>query len=460
MVTSFLVVQLALAQAGIVNGEVVVVADTNGAAHTNSNLVAGLGSTLCAFAARGVAYAKPDVFDVVVAFTTHPLTGGVLTNDATPKATIVRASGTGYTWGSPLIVLQPSEFGSAAQLSHCVFMGPVQNLPANPDDDFRQPAFPTGTMPSGTTGIEVLGHELGHHWLVQSAYDTGDGLRAMHRSDAREPADGLEDRVSMAQLHWSHLADTQSVMYGNFITPLGNGQFKLEGGARKYGPMDQYFMGLRAPEETPPLLVINDGSQMGLIGTPLRRGESTTVSGTAVNVSVADFVRAQGVRAPAFPNAKRCFRLAFVLVTQQGTTATADQLALVDAYRRRFEGWFSFATDGRANAVTSLDVFEPCPEPPLGMDGGVVEPVDAGVEVDAGVTEQPDAGAPSSDAGILPGNNDAGTTTEPGTDTTKFKPGCECDSVPAGALLLTLLLTSRRRKVRGHGREELPHQEG
>lgn len=446
MLSTLLVVKLTLAQAGVVHGDVVVVADTNGGAHTTSNLVAGLGSTLCAFGARGLYFAKPDVFDVVVTFTTHPLSGSPVGSPATPKGTVVRATGTGYTWGSPLIVLQPGEFGSPSRLSHCVYMGPVQNLPADPDDDFLLPSFPTGTMPSGVTGIEVLGHELGHHWLVQSAYDQGGGLRAMHRADGREPADNPADRVSMAQLHYSHLADSQSVMYGNFITPLGNGQFRLEGGARKFGPMDQYFMGLRAPEDTPPMLVINDGSQMGLIGTPLRRGESQVVSGTAVNVSVADFVRAQGVRTPAFPDAKRCLRVAFVLVTQQGTTATPQQLALVDAYRRRFERWFPFATDGRANGVTSLDVFEPCPEPPL--DGGVVEPVDAGVEVDAGV----DAGATTEDdAGVeLPGEEEPprdGGFYDPTTK--KYRPGCDCTSVPAlSALALGLVLSSLRRRLR------------
>ncbi len=262
MMTGLLLV--ALAQAGVVNGEVVVVADTTGSAHSTTNLVAGVGSTLCAFAARGVAYAKPDVFDVVVAFTTDPLTGGLpVGSPATPKGTIVRASGSGYAYGSPLIVLPPSEYGSASRLAHCVYMGPVQNLPVDPDDDFRLPAFPSGTAPSGVTGIELLGHELGHHWLVQSAFDRGAGQRALHRADAREPADTLEARVSMATLHYSHLTDSQSVMYGNFITPLGNGQFKLEGGARKYGPMDQYLMGLRAPQDAPPLLVIDDGSQQG-----------------------------------------------------------------------------------------------------------------------------------------------------------------------------------------------------
>ncbi len=430
MLSTLLVV---LAQAGVVNGEVVVVADTTGSAHTTSNLIAGVGSTLCAFASRGVYYAKPDVFDVVVAFTTHPLSGASIGSPATPKGTIVRASGSGYAYGSPLIVLQPGEYGSAARLSHCVFMGPVQNLPSDPDGDFLQPAFPTGTTPSGVTGVEVLGHELGHHWLVQSAFDQGAGLDVLHRADSREPLTGTQpNRVSLATLHYSHLTDSHSVMYGNFITSLGGGQYRLEGGARKYGAMDQYLMGLRAPEDTPPLLVLDDGSGMGAIGTPLRRGEAEVVNAREVHVSVADFVRAQGVRTPAFPNAKRCFRVAFVLVTQQGTTASAEQLAVVDAYRRRFEGWFSFATDRRANAVTSLDVFEPCPEPALEADGGV----DAGLtEGDAGLPEPEPEPTPMNDAGVY----------DPST--TKFRPGCDCTSAPAlGALLWGLLLLRRTRK--------------
>src|SRR6185295_15567690 len=121
-----------------------------------------------------------------------------------------------------------------------------------------------------------------------------------------------------------------------------------EGGDRKYGPLDQYLMGLRAASETPPLMAIDDGSGRGLIAPPLPKGQSQVVSGTAVNISVNDVIRAIGPRVPAYPNTQKCFRMAFVLVTQPGHAATVDEIALVDGYRRRWEQWFPWATDGRA----------------------------------------------------------------------------------------------------------------
>jgi hypothetical protein len=440
MLAPALLVHLVLAQAGTVVGEIVVVNDASGTAHSTSNLVAGVGSTLCAFAARGLSNQRPDVFDVVVAFTTNPLTGGLISNAATPKGTLVRSTSTGAVLGSPLIVLPPSEYGSPSRLAHCVFMGPVQNAPANPDDDFRAPSFGGGTTPTGLTGIEVLGHEFGHQWLVQSAFDSGAGRSALHRADAREPANGTQmDRSSLATLHYSHLADSESVMFGNFITPLGNDQYRLSGGARKFGPLDQYFMGLRSPAETPPMRVLDDGSGMGLIGTPLRRGETETVTAQReLLVSVDDFIRVQGPRVPAFPAARRCFRVAFVLVTAQGTTATQAQLDLVDAYRRRWESWFTQATDQRANSVTSLEVFAECPEPALSVDAGVPAE-DAGVEVDGG-TEEVDAGT---NPMMTP---DAGDPEELGrVDTGKIRPGCGCSSGAEFAACFALAFLSRRR---------------
>lgn len=431
-----LVLQLSLTQVGSVSGELVVVPDPSGTGHTTSNLVAGLGATLCAYGARGVASVRPDVFDAVVVFTNHPLSGPALGSAATPRGTIVRSTSTGAMYGAPLLVLPPSDFGSAARLSHCVFMGPVQNLPASPDDDFLQPGL-SGPAPSGLSGIEVLGHEFGHQWMAGSAFEQGSGLDVLHRADPRDPLMGTQtNRVSLATLHYSHLADSRSVMFGNFITPLGGDQYRLEGGARGYGPMDQYFMGLRAPADTPPLRVLDDGSGMGLIGTPLRRGEAQTVTASEVSIAVADFVRAQGVRTPPFPLARRCFRVAFVLATQQGTTATPAQLALVDAWRQRWESWFTPATDGRGTVVTSLDVFADCPEPPLPGDAGV----DAGL-VDAGLD---DAGAIAMDAG--PAELDAGAPDAGGepSETGKIRPGCGCASGPELALTLLALLLRRR----------------
>ena len=101
MLVPALLVHLALTQTGTVVGEIVVVPDPSGTAHSNSNLVAGVGSTLCAFAARALYSQRPDVFDAVVAFTTHPLNGGLVGNAATPKGTIVRSTSAGAMFGSP-----------------------------------------------------------------------------------------------------------------------------------------------------------------------------------------------------------------------------------------------------------------------------------------------------------------------------------------------------------------------
>jgi hypothetical protein len=434
---SLLLGQLLLGQSGTVIGDIVVVTDPNGTGHANTNVAAGVGSTLCAYGARGLYSVRPDIFDGVVVFTTSSMTGGFLGgNSATPKGTIVRATSTGTGYGTPLIPLPASDYGSPARLGQCVFMGPVQNAPLNPDEDFRQPSFGGGSSPTGLTGIEVLGHEYGHHWLVFSAFDQGNGLDVLHRADT---GDGNSSTPSTsATLHYSHLADSHSVMFGNFVTPLGGGQYRLEGGERKYGALDQYFMGLRAPEETPAMRVLDDGSGMGLVGTPLRRGESAVVTAQdEVLLSVADFVRAQGPRQPAFPTAPRCFRVAFVLVLAPGaTTPTSEQFAVVEAYRKRWEGWFAAATDGRAATVTDLDAAATCPEPTL------VTVADGGV--DAGGSPAQDGGAlvqPAQDAGA---GVDAGVADR----TSKLKPGCGCNgSLPLPWTLGAFAWALRRRRA-------------
>lgn len=96
---------------------------------------------------------------------------------------------------------------------------------------------------------------------------------------------------------------------------------------------------------------------------------------------------------------------------------------------------------GGANGVTSLDVFEPCPEPSLEADAGVVF-VDAGVEpADAGAEPDVDAGPTAP----MPDPVDAGMY-DP--TTRKFRPGCECGSAPLGLALAAVLSLARRRPSR------------
>ncbi len=424
-----------LAHAARVDGNVVVVEDAQGSAHTG---FASLALNVCTFASRGLYTLLGDDFDAVMVFTTHPLQGLQYTTAVTPVGYSVRQPDPGVAYGSVLTPRSPTEYGSAATLQHCVFMGPMRTLPPSPESEFAL----------GLKAVEVLGHEFGHHWLLYAAFDKNDGAgpQALLRANLRDGASG--DPIASSTLHYSTLADSHSVMLGSFITPLGGGDFLLEGGARKYGPLDQYLMGLRSPEETPPMLVVDDGSHLGLYEQPLRPGESATRSGTAVMVAVEDVARAHGVRTPAYPNAQTCWRTAFILVTHQGHTATAQDLAVVETYRTRWETWFSWATDGRGQVNTQLNATR-CAMPQVPVDAGVAPP-------DASTVTPPDSGV--EDAFVPPTPTDAAVpdaaAPEAGTDGVIREPGCDCQSTRQPASPLALVLVGalgmvRRRMLRG-----------
>ena len=427
-----------------VAGDIVVVEDTTGQPHDTTANLGSVELALCSFAARGLYTVMPDSYDAVISFTTHPMTGPQYAlMGKTPAGNLVRQTDKGVAYGGFLIRKPPSEYGSAATLKHCVYMGPTSLLPTNPDSSYDVAAGPFGgTNPSGVTGIELLGHEFGHHWMAFAAHDAADGrgLQALFRGDPRDPEQSDREKPAAAGVHYSHLANTHSVMYGNFITRLGGGMFRLEGGARKYGPMDQYLMGLRGAHETPPLLAIDDGSQRGLIGTPLTKGQVQVVSGTGVEIPVADVIRAIGPRVPAYPNAQRCFRMAFVLITHPGHTATAQEIALVDAYRRRWEQWFPWATDGRGATDTRLSPADPCPVVPVD-----VEPPGEGAV----------SGAPLPPPAVqvaLPEPEPVTPMPEPMMEDPiyKLRPGCGCGAVEGGWLVAVLALALRgRRRMNG-----------
>lgn len=415
--------------AASVQGDIVVVEDAAGDQH-NPGLT-GLALKLCTFGARGLYDVLGDDYDAVVVFSTHPMNGFQFSTSRTPAGWSVRQDDDGVAYGSFLIPRPPSDYGSASTLKHCVYMGPLSQAPVDPD----APSDAFGTP--GLKAIDVMGHEFGHHWLVNWAFDQGDGPQALHRSNMRDMPDA--DPISSSQLHYSALSDSHSVMYGSFITALGGDRFLLEGGTRKYGPIDQYLMGLRAPDETPPMLVIDDGSRLGLYENPLAPGQSEMKTGTAVMVSVDDIVRAQGARSPAYPAAQRCFRTAFILVTQQGHTATPDEIAHVDAWRQRWGTWFPEATDGRGRVETRLVVENACPpDEPMPLDAGVSVVTDAG-------QERMDSGSARADAAVSV-VTDAGTHEDAGLGTLEDD-GCGCQVTTergACAWVAAVVLLARR----------------
>ncbi len=434
-----------VAQAGTYAvGEVVVVEDTTGSIH-NSML---LQTTFCQAAAKGLYAQFSDQYDGVVSFSTETLNVFQNVQQGTPVRQ--QTAGLGLTtWNNG------ASYGSAAKLEQCVFMAGLGALPNSPDG----PATVLGGLPLGMTGVELLGHEYGHHWLVWVTFDKNDGKGKHDLLRGYDP--GNDPSVpGKANGHYSWYASSTSPMYGSVVSSLGGGKFKIEGADRKYTELDQYLMGLRDKADVAPFFALDDGSGHGKDSVPLSKGSSATVpqfgTATRVDVTIDDVIRAEGPRVPAFPNAQKCWRVAFVLVAGQGKTPTAAEIAKVDAYRVRFENWFRGATDHRGTMDTRLNgngcLVPPTPDAGVGVpDAGAADAgVDAGTGVvdagvaDAGVVEEPDAGLPVEpvDAGRPPTKDE---TKIDGNG--KLKPGCGCSTADVGLAVFALAgLVLRRRR--------------
>lgn len=465
------------------NGDIVVVQDTSGAI---TDLVASMGSPVifpspqeqfCRAAYNAArAGGLADEFDGIISFSTsEELTDISNVWQGSP----VRSDGSGYARAnSPVMNTYTS-----SRISQCVFMGTLgrtkafipgfptsEALPANPDSAWR-PSLGIQLPIDSLTGIEMLGHEYGHHWLLGVEFDQNDGRGRQHFIRGFNEGNPDNGSPGYANQHYSLWADSRSVMYGSCITDNGNGTFRLAGCQRKYSQIDQYLMGLRASTDVAPMMVLENPSDPGK-GVdslpPATNASPTTVTATRHDITADEIVRAMGARIPAVPNARTCWRVAFVVVLKPGeTTVPPAMLTKINAYRARWSPWFSFATDGRGTMDTRINgngCFIPGTDagvhvvdagvaiPDAGQpDAGTVVP-DAGMEeVDAGIIEEIDAGPqPVGGGSAATGGGGGSVYVEPGSTTKKVVDGCGCSAgtEPLSALAFLGLLLVRRRSRR------------
>lgn len=358
-----------------------------------------------------------DRYDVLFVFTTIP--ASALTRGQQGWATRSVARGI----GRDLYRDSTADFCST-QLRHAVKMSDIGSFSDDPD------AVYTGAPGFTLSGVQVMGHELGHQWLAMVRFDRGDGERHCKlrgftppmEAPAMPACDGYLDSDFVS--HWSAYFDTGSVMYGNRITDLGGGRFRLENrGDAKYSELDQYLMGLRDPAEVAPMFYVDVGAPTAESAAfPVPVGQPQTITGTREDLTVQDVIRAEGPRVPA---RERChLKAAFVLVHDEATAPTPAEIARVDAYRRRFEAWYADATDRRGSFDTTL----------AGSGAGTVEcpavgeppPRDAGVVV-------PDAGATADAGGADGGDDDAGDDDAASTDAARGDAGARPDAAELDA---------------------------
>ncbi len=268
-----------------------------------------------------------DAYDYLVIFNTMGLSvaPGALAN-MTPVRTRVRGIGDD-------LVDAGREFGSPRRLQAILNMGPTSLYPADP----YLPVGFRGRI-TGDNTMTLLGHEAGHLFLALASVRVG-GARPM---------------LGTQSAHWSFNFNSEaSLLEGNRIADRGpDAEFRYltTGTVEGYSPLDQYLMGLRPPEDVPPMFAVFPS---GISATRLPQ-KGILFNGSRLDIPITDLVAAEGPRVPDHTVAQSRFRFAFILITAAGTEPSAQAIEQLETYRNEFEPYFNRVSDGRAWADTSL----------------------------------------------------------------------------------------------------------
>lgn len=269
--------------------------------------------------------AQPDEFDNVVIFADL----SVITEGFAYELTVANA-----IQGLNIDTFNASaDWGSGGALQSLVVMDGLEKYPDDPREVF---------LGSNST-LSVLGQEFGHRWLAFFTYRDSSGRTG-------------RDLLGRDNSHWSFFFDSDaSVMEGNDIEDLGNGQFRTVSATNRYSMLDQYAMGLVDSSQVPPMFVVLNITEV----SPARNARSSpevgvTFRGTRRNVTIDEILSSTGQRVPSAAESPRDYRQAFIYVTSAGREADASAIEKLDRIRVAWEQFLSAATDSRMRVDTTL----------------------------------------------------------------------------------------------------------
>ncbi len=230
-------------------------------------------------------------------------------------------------------------YGSAASLSTIITMGNEADWPSDPQ------AHAAGL----NSAISIVCHEQGHRWLAYVRFDADHEIK--------------DDLLGRENAHWSFLVDTRtnsqgsfsSLMEGNAWRDSGAGTFTtIESEVNYFTPLDQYLMGLRPAAEVGEIPYLVTDTQLTQFLREKSPFSGFSMSAARKTTSVDQIIEHEGPRIPEAANAAKELRVAFILLTEQGSTPSAAALEKISRYRDALLRYFSVATGGRGSMKASL----------------------------------------------------------------------------------------------------------
>lgn len=231
-------------------------------------------------------------------------------------------------------------YGSESRLSAILKMGNIAD---------NWPADPQSHAVGLNSAISIVCHEQGHRWLSYIQFE-----------EDRKTKDDLLGRDFS---HWSFLMDTRttdsgsfsSLMEGNAWRDAGGGVFvTTQSAVNHFTELDQYLMGLRGADDVGSLTYLQiDPTILDLVRerSPL---SGFSMSAVSRRISLDKIIRHEGPRVPDVTNSPKTFRIAFILLVEQGKTPSTAILEKVDRYREAQVRYFSVSTGRRGSLDSSL----------------------------------------------------------------------------------------------------------
>jgi hypothetical protein len=276
--------------------------------------------------------AHADLFDVVYVWTDFSFDNGLgvanafnVRNDI--KGIGIRLFDRGAVYGSP------------ARLSTIIAMG----------DHSKWPSDPQERTAGLNSAISIACHELGHRWLSYVLFDAEHDIK--------------DDLLGRDRSHWSFLVDTRtnsegsfsSLMEGNSWRETSPGNFTtVQNSVNHFSDLDQYLMGLRPASEVGSISYLVTDEDLKQILRSKSPVNGFSITATRKTTSVAQIVEREGVRAPDASEAQKDFRVAFIMLSEQGARPSAAIIEKIARYRDELVRYFSTATNRRGSLDGSL----------------------------------------------------------------------------------------------------------